>query len=134
MSIVTTIFKAFASPITIWTSDEARRIANGMMQRKDFYQSGNGQYRWKKSRSYHVALEDGYIRAHGGFINTVCKMTSIPFDGTGELIQRDGTWCVFEFAVQLDTFSFGIALTGDGFAGKSSFGSAERFAATSRAV
>jgi nicotinamide riboside kinase len=60
-----------ASPITIWALDEARRIANGMTQRKDFHPSCTDQ--WKKSRSYHVALEDGYIRARGGFINTVCK-------------------------------------------------------------
>jgi hypothetical protein len=87
-------------------SDGARRIANGiarlpefMMQRKDFHRRGEGQYRWKKSRSYHVALEDAYIRAHWGFIDAVCKMNSIPFDGTGERIQRDGTWCVYEFAV-----------------------------------
>jgi hypothetical protein len=95
------------------TSDEARRIANGiarlpefMMQRKDFHQRGNGQYRWKKSRPYHVALEDCYIRAHWGFIDAVCKMNSIPFDGTGERIERDGSWCVYEFAVQLDAIQF----------------------------
>jgi hypothetical protein len=95
------------------TSDEARRIANGiarlpefMMQRKDFHQRGNGQYRWKKSRPYHVALEDSYIRAHWGFIEAVCKMNSIPFDGTGERIERDGSWCVYEFAVQLDAIQF----------------------------
>jgi hypothetical protein len=38
------------------TSDEARRIANGiarlpefMMQRKDFHQCGSGQYRWQNA-------------------------------------------------------------------------------------
>lgn len=52
------------------TSNEARRIANGIarlpefiMQRKDFHERGTGQYRWKKSRPYHVALEDSYVRA-----------------------------------------------------------------------
>jgi hypothetical protein len=69
-------------------------------------QRGGGEYRWKRSRPYHVALEDGYIRAHWGFMNRVCRMNSIPFDGTGEHIQRDGTWCVYEFAIQLDAIQF----------------------------
>jgi hypothetical protein len=54
------------------TSDEARWIANGiarlpefMMQRKDFHQRGGGEYRWKRSRLYYVAIEDSYIRALG---------------------------------------------------------------------
>lgn len=95
------------------TTDEARRIANGiarlpefMMLRKDFHQRGNGDYRWKKSRPYHVALEDCYVRAHWGFIDAVCKLNSIPFDTTGERIQRDGSWCVYEFAIQLDAIQF----------------------------
>jgi hypothetical protein len=95
------------------TSDEARRIANGiarlpecMMQRRDFHERGNGEYRWKKSRPYHVALEDSYARGHWGFIDAVCKMNSIPFDGTGERIERDGLWYVYEFAMQLDAIQF----------------------------
>jgi hypothetical protein len=95
------------------TSDEARRIANGiarlpefMMQRKNFHQRGDGEYRWKRSRPYHVALEDSFIRSHWGVIGAVCRMNSIPFDGTGECIQRDGTWRVYEFAVQLDAIQF----------------------------
>ena len=71
-----------------------------MLKRRE--KRGSGGYRWKRSRPYHVALEDGYIRAHWGFIDAVCKMNRIPFDGTGERIQRDGTWCVYAFAVQLD--------------------------------
>jgi hypothetical protein len=39
-------------------------------------------------------------------IEAVCKMNSIPFDGTGERIERDGLWCVYEFAVQLDAIQF----------------------------
>jgi hypothetical protein len=95
------------------TSDEARRIANGiarlpefMMQRRGFNERGTGQYRWKRSRPYHVALEDSYIRAHWGFIDAVCKMNSIPFDGTGEHIERDGSWRVYEFSVRLDAIQF----------------------------
>ncbi|WP_439925565.1 hypothetical protein [Nitrobacter sp. JJSN] len=95
------------------TSDEARRIAKGiarlpefMMQRKDFHSRGGGDFRWKRSRPYHVALADLYVREHWGFIDAVCKLNSIPFDGTGERIQREGTWCVYEFAVQLDAIQF----------------------------
>lgn len=33
-------------------------------------------------------------------------MNSNPFDGSGEHIQRDGLWCVYEFAVQLDAIQF----------------------------
>jgi hypothetical protein len=47
------------------TSDEARRIAQAisripefMMQRRGFYSRGPGNYRWKASRPFHVALED----------------------------------------------------------------------------
>jgi hypothetical protein len=47
-----------------------------------------------------------YIREHWGFIDAVCKMNSIPFNGTGEQIQREGTWRVYEFAVQLDAIQF----------------------------
>jgi hypothetical protein len=50
------------------------------MQGKDFHERGGGQYKWKKSRPYYVALEDSYVRAHWGFIGAVCKMNSIPFD------------------------------------------------------
>lgn len=56
--------------------------------------------------NYTWLIEDSYVRAHWGFIGAVCKMNSLPFDGTGERIERDGTWCVNEFAVQLDAIQF----------------------------
>jgi hypothetical protein len=94
------------------TSDEARRIANAiarlpefLMQRQGFYSRG-GDERWKPGRPYHVALEDGYIRAHWDEINTLCKLNSIPFNATGEKIQRDGCWCVYEFTWQMDAILF----------------------------
>jgi hypothetical protein len=49
------------------SSEEARKIANAisripefMMQRRGFYSRGQGNYRWKPARPYHVAFEDGY--------------------------------------------------------------------------
>jgi hypothetical protein len=93
------------------TSDEARRIANAisrlpefMLQRKDFHQRGSGEYQWRKSRPYHVALDDSYVHAHWGFIDAVCKMNSIPFDATGERVKE--TWCIYPFAIQLDAIQF----------------------------
>ncbi|ABE62789.1 hypothetical protein Nham_1990 [Nitrobacter hamburgensis X14] len=62
------------------------------------------------SRPYHVALADLYVREH--WVDTVCKLNSIPFDGTGERIQREGTWCIYEFAVQLDAIQFGDRFEG----------------------
>lgn len=95
------------------TSDEARRIANGvarlpefMMQRKGFYPRGGGDFRWRASRPYHVALNDLFIREHWGFITAVCRMNSIPFDPTGQRIDRDGHWYVYEFTEQLAAIQF----------------------------
>lgn len=95
------------------TEDEARRIANGitrlpefLMQRAGFYTRGGGDYRWKNSRPYHVALSDDYVRAHWDAINTICEMNSIPFDPTGQRIDRGGTWTVYEFTFQLDAIQF----------------------------
>jgi hypothetical protein len=94
------------------TSDEARRIANAiaripefMGQRRDFHPRGEG-LRWKPGRPYHVALEDGYVRAHWDAINAICQLNSIPFNATGEKIQHDGCWCVYEFTWQLDAILF----------------------------
>ena len=79
------------------TSDEARCIANAiarlpelLMQRRGFYPRGGGHDRWKPSRPYHVALEDSYVRAHWDEINALCKLSSIPFNATGEKIRDEG--------------------------------------------
>lgn len=91
------------------SSDEARRIAKAiarlpefMMQRRGFYSRGAGNYRWKPARPYHVAFEDGYIRAHWHVINELTKFNGIPLDSTGEKINRGGLWCAYEFGQQLD--------------------------------
>lgn len=78
------------------TSDEARRIAKAiaripefMMGRRGFYARGPGNYRWSMARPFHVAFEDGYVRANWDGINALCKFNGIPFDATGEKIRRE---------------------------------------------
>jgi hypothetical protein len=94
------------------SQDEARRIANAiarlpefLMQRHGFHPRGGGA-RWQRERPYHVALEDSYIRAHWDEIDALCKLNHIPFNATGEKISGGGTWCVYEFAWQLDAILF----------------------------
>lgn len=89
--------------------DEARRIANAiarlpefLKQRRGFFQRGGGGYQWKLSRPYHVALEDTYLRTHWGEIDALCRLNSLPFNPTGEIIQNGGAWRVHEFAQQMD--------------------------------
>jgi hypothetical protein len=108
------------------TSDEARRLARGiarlpefMAQRRGFFERG-GATRWNPKRPYHVALEDMYVREHWPAIDAICKLNSLPFNATGERIQQNGTWCVYEFAWQMDAILFwqrfqGRWLRGDEF-------------------
>ena len=61
-----------------------------------------------------------YVREHWVRIDALCKLNRIPFDATGEKIQRSGCWSVYEFAVQLDAIMFwdefkGRWLVGDEF-------------------
>jgi hypothetical protein len=90
-----------------------------MAQRRGFVERGGGK-RWNPKRPYHVALEDNYAREHWFAIDAVCKLNSLPFNATGEKIQRDGTWCVYEFTWQMDAILFwhrfqGRWLRGDEF-------------------
>jgi hypothetical protein len=94
------------------TSEEARRIGKAisripefMTQRQGFHQRGGGP-RWRADRPYHVALEDSYIRAHWAEIDALCRLNSLPFNSTGETIQNDGVWKVYEFAGQMDAILF----------------------------
>jgi len=89
------------------TSEEARRIGKAisripefMTQRQGFHQRGGGP-RWRADRPYHVALEDTYIRAHWAEIDALCRVNSLPFNSTGETIQSDGVWKVYEFTWQI---------------------------------
>jgi hypothetical protein len=65
-----------------------------------------GGPRWRADRPYHVALEDTYIRAHWDEIYALCKINSLPFNSTGEVIQNDGLWRVYEFTWQMDAILF----------------------------
>jgi hypothetical protein len=90
-----------------------------MAQRRGFFERGGGK-RWNPKKPYHVALEDIYVRENWFGIDVICKLNSLPFNSTGEKIQRDGTWCVFEFAWQMDAILFwhrfqGRWLRGDEF-------------------
>jgi hypothetical protein len=95
------------------TSDEARRIATAIARIPEFlkplpgfYSREGGDPRWKRSRPYHVALRDSYVRENWDRITALCAYNNIPFDPTGQRIDRDGHWCVYEFARQVDAAMF----------------------------
>jgi len=75
------------------------------MPRQGFYPRGGGP-RWRADRPYHVALEDRYIREHWDEIYALCKLNSLPFNATGEVIESDGVWRVYEFTWQMDAILF----------------------------
>jgi hypothetical protein len=75
------------------------------MPRQGFYPRGGGP-RWRADRPYHVALEDRYIREHWDEIDALCRLNSLPFNATGEVIQNDGVWRVYEFTWQMDAILF----------------------------
>ena len=94
------------------TSEEARRIGKAisripefMTQRQGFHTRGGGP-RSRPDRPYHVALEDMYIREHWSEINALCRLNSLPFNATGEVIQNEGVWRVHEFTWQMDAILF----------------------------
>jgi hypothetical protein len=94
------------------SSDEARRIGKAiaripefLMQRQGFYQRGGGS-RWRADRPYHVALEDRYIREHWDEVDALCKLNSLPFNATGEVIEDVGVWRIYEFTWQMDAILF----------------------------
>jgi hypothetical protein len=95
------------------TSDEARRIAKAIARIPEFmkptlgfYSRDGGDKRWKPSRPYHVALRNSYVRENWDIINALCAHNGIPFDPTGQRINREGHWCVYEFARQIDAMMF----------------------------
>ena len=50
--------------------------------------------------------EDRYIREHWDEIDALCRLNSLPFNATGEVIQNDGVWRVYEFTWQMDAILF----------------------------
>jgi hypothetical protein len=94
------------------SSDEARRIGKAiaripefLMPRQGFHPRGGGP-RWRADRPYHVALEDRYIREHWDEIDALCKLNSLPFNATGEVIESGSVWRVYEFTWQMDAILF----------------------------
>jgi hypothetical protein len=94
------------------SSDEARRIGKAiarlpefLMPRQGFYPRGEGK-RLHPERPYHVALQDQYIREHWSEMDAVCRLNSLPLNSTGEVIQKDGVWRVYEFTWQMDAILF----------------------------
>ncbi len=47
-----------------------------------------------------------YLRENWFEIDAICKLNSLPFNATGEVIQREGTWRVHEFTWQMDAILF----------------------------
>lgn len=96
------------------TSDEARRIAIGiarlpefLLRYPGFYSRDGGDFRWKRSHPYNVALPDMYVRENWGGINAICKLNDLPFDPTGQRMTRGGVlYVVYEFALQLHAIQF----------------------------
>lgn len=53
-----------------------------------------------------LALEDRYIREHCDEIYALCRLNSLPFNATGEVIENDGVWRVYEFSWRMDAILF----------------------------
>jgi hypothetical protein len=70
------------------------------------FESRAGGTRWKASKPFHVALEDSYVRANWDEIDGVCRFNGIPFDPTGEHLQKNAKWCVYQFADRLHAAMF----------------------------
>jgi hypothetical protein len=91
------------------TSDEARRIAKGIARLPELLNPHPGfgprgcGHKWSPLRPYHVAIEDAYMRENWDDIDALCKFNCVPFDRTGERINK---WIVCEFASQFDALMF----------------------------
>lgn len=98
------------------TSDEARRIAKAIARLPDFLRQYPGFEKrqvqwvgryWKSSHPYHVALQNSYVQENYDEIVACCRYNSVPFDATGERIERGHIrWCVYEFERQFDAIRF----------------------------
>jgi hypothetical protein len=98
------------------TSDEARRIAVAIARIPEFLNTfpgfvprrveTRGRY-WEASHPYHVALEDAHLQENYDDIVACCYYNGVPFDPTGEILQRIGLrWRTYQFARQFDAIRF----------------------------
>jgi hypothetical protein len=98
------------------TSDEARRIAKAIARLPEFLKvepafaarraKRIGRF-WKSSHPYHVALTNTYINENYDEIVACCRYNNVPFDPTGEILDRAGTrWRTYQFARQFDAIRF----------------------------
>jgi hypothetical protein len=105
------------------TSDEARRIANGiarlpqllakLTQFKERSESTTRDRYWNPERPYHVALEDSYVRRNYDDIVAICRFNKVPFDATGEKVRQDGAlWCIYAFENQFQAVQFWMQFEG----------------------
>ena len=98
------------------TSEEVRRIGKAsripefMMQRRGFHPT---RERTLSCRPV------GYIRERWDETYRLCQVNSLPFNATGETIQDDGVWRVYEFAGRWTPSCSGIAFRAAGYAGRS---------------
>ena len=64
-----------------------------------------------------------YVIAHSSkephFLRNALKLNSLPFNSTGEVIQNDGLWRVYEFTWQMDAILFWDRFAGGGCAVRS---------------
>jgi hypothetical protein len=47
------------------------------------------------------------IREHWDEIYALCKLNSLPFNATGEVMENDGVWRVYEFDANVDLDNVG---------------------------
>ena len=78
-----------------------------MMGRRGFYARGPGNYRWSMARPFHVAFEDGYVRANWDGINALCKFNGIPFDAT---LEAAGGFGAYTWSLASGTLPSGLTL------------------------
>lgn len=98
-------------------SEEARRIACAiamipeLMMPAEFAPRGQG-VRWNPHRPFHVAVEDMFVRAKWSWMEAMCRFNEVPMRPTGEKIEREGLWRVYEFEHKRDAIMFWNAFSG----------------------